>query len=130
MQYTATIEPNEKYRSVINASWSHIPDGADAGWRSHDNRKAAREFARAIEVPHVEETEHDDLPALSWDMISVSSDPDLCSQMATYFDGIEPGEPTDLIRAKLRLVDVEVYANAQIAAQTDIVPRMQPDQSE
>ena len=57
---------------------------------------------------------------LSWDLFSVSSDPDLVAKMATYFDGMEPDEPTGRLRAKLRLLDCEVYANAQIAAQAEL----------
>lgn len=58
--------------------------------------------------------------ALSWDDFSVSSDPDLVKKMATYFDGVDATEPTELIRAKLRLLDCEVYANVQIAARSEL----------
>lgn len=58
--------------------------------------------------------------ALTWADFSPSSDPDLLSKLATYFDGITADEPADRIRAKLRLLDCDVYVRAQIAARGEL----------
>jgi hypothetical protein len=62
----------------------------------------------------------EDGETLSWDVFSVAADPDLVAKIATYFDGMTPDEPTDLLRAKLRLLDCSVYANAQLAATAEL----------
>ena len=117
-----TIEPNEKYSVVIGE-----PEGQAGGmyhrstWEEHED--AAESYQETVDnSPTTEELDIDEseLNPLSWDDFSVSKDPDLVSKMATYFDGMEPDEPTDLLRAKLRLLDCEVYANAQIAAQAEL----------
>ena len=124
MQFTATVEPNEKYRHVINGEvdgrvpdteaeyreQAPAPDAADAYLETMANAPTAEDI----------EADHEDIPRLSWSMIDVPSDPDLLSKLATYFDGIDADDPADLIRAKLRLVDVDVYAPAQVAAQAEL----------
>jgi len=57
-----------------------------------------------------------DVEAVSWDDIEPSSDPDLLAKIATYFEGMDPVEPTERLRAKCRLLDVQVYLRAQMAA--------------
>ena len=64
--------------------------------------------------------DRDEMETLSWDMISPASDPDLAAKIATYFDGVDADEPTELIRAKLRLLDVGIYVNAQVAAREEL----------
>lgn len=122
MQYSATIEPNEKYRAVINGETDFdYEDEADYR-EQHPAPEAADAYIEAIDTGYVpDDTEDARDEPLSWSHFSVSSDADLVAKMATYFDGVEPDEPTDLIRAKLRLIhEPEVYVNAQIAAQAEI----------
>lgn len=61
-----------------------------------------------------------EIKTLSWDMVTPADDPDLLAKIATYFDGMDPSEPTDALRAKCRLLDVDVYVNAQIAAKEEL----------
>jgi len=64
--------------------------------------------------------DREEMETLSWDILSVASDPDLAAKVATYFDGVDSDEPTDLIRAKLRLLDVDIYVDAQVAAREEL----------
>lgn len=115
---TATIEPNEKYQRVIG-----LPtyDGDDWEEWNEEEQQAADAYRETIDqAPTADDVDIDEDKTLSWNHFSVSSDPDLVSKMATYFDGVEPDEPTDLIRAKLRLLDCDVYAQAQIASRAEM----------
>jgi len=122
---TVTIEPSEKYRHVVGPrvhdepAMDDVPETEEEYREQHPAPDAAEAYeetiANALSPPDDFEYE-----PLRWDMISVSSDPDLVSKMATYFDGMSPEESVELLRAKLRLLDVEVYANAQIAAEGEL----------
>lgn len=122
---TLTIEPNDKYHEVIRGEpeFDETPE-TDAECREQaDHHDAAEAYQQTINntldaADYVDDP--DDLPTLSWDDISPSSDPDLLAKIATYFDGMEPDEPTDALRAKCRLLNVEVYADAQIAATAEL----------
>lgn len=108
---TVTIEPNDKYHKVI---WSQFPD---------DEPVSEPEDQGPLDlIAHErEDIDREDLITLSWDTASVPSDPDRAAKIATYFDGVDPHEPTELIRAKLRLLDVEIYANASLAATNEML---------
>lgn len=127
-----TIEPNEKYWRVIDpVEHVHGEDTDYEEW-SDEDKEAADAYLNTIEnAPTTEDIGEDpeDLDTLSWDDFSVSSDPDLVSKMATYFTGMYPDEPTDRLRAKLRLVDCDHYANAQVAAQAELNPPPAPSES-
>jgi len=171
-EVTLTIEPNEKYRAVVEGEFpgDEVPDSEEEWREQHPAPDAADAYVEAVGgaptedelVPAKDRLEDlgggeyriscrhcdtswrmtDDTPtidareeladrleshrpcgegALSWDMFSPASDPDLLAKIATYFDGIEPDEPGDRIAAKLRLLDCEVYANAQIAARQELL---------
>jgi len=62
----------------------------------------------------------DEREELSWDLFSPANDPDLLANIATYFEGMEPSEPTDRLRAKCRLLDCDVYATAQTASRAEL----------
>lgn len=71
----------------------------------------------------VDETAIDDLLGgrrLSWENVSVADDGDLLAKIATFFDGMEPDEPRELLRAKCRLLPVEPYVHAQAAAEEEL----------
>jgi len=122
---TVTIEPNDKYREVIRGE---IPEDepfpeTEAEHQEREHTEAAEAYQTLIaEAPTADEIgmDREEMETLSWDMLSVASDPDLAAKIATYFDGVDPDEPTDLIRAKLRLLDVEIYTDAQLAAREEI----------
>ncbi len=122
---TVTIEPNDKYREVI---LGELPDDeplpeTEAEYREREHADAADAYQELIaEAPTPDEIDmnRDEMKTLSWEMISPASDPDLAAKIATYFDGVDADEPTDLIRAKLRLVDVDIYVDAQIAAREEL----------
>jgi len=61
-----------------------------------------------------------DMETPSWDLISLPDDADLVGKMATYLTGMEPDEPTNLLRAKLRLIDADLYLRVQYAARTEL----------
>lgn len=124
---TIEIEPNEKYRHVVESYHSTEPIGdsvpeTEAEYREqHPAPDAAEAYHEKLDNAHVpDDVEDMDLDPVSWDDIGVSSDPDLVAKMATYFDGMDSDEPTDRLRAKLRLLDCEVYVNAQIAARAEL----------
>lgn len=142
-----TIRPNEKYRYVVEGESPTEPavdpdgDGTDprANPSIPEDEKANRFGARETEPPEEwDETadaftdvvaatpsaedfdlEPEDVP-LSWEHFSVASDPDLLAKIATYFEGMDPDEPTGRLRAKCRLLDPEAYANAQLAAREEL----------
>ena len=118
------IEPNEKYREVI---WGEPVDGhpldEDEYYDAADYHEAAESYCDVISnAPTAEEygEDPDHLPTLTWSDIAVSSDPDLVTRMATYFTGMNSSESTERLRAKLRLLDVDVYVEAQIAARAEL----------
>jgi len=122
---TSTIAPNDKYREVIHGE---LPDDepapeTEAEYQEREHADAAEGFLDVIsEAPTAEDldTDREEMKTLSWDMLSVASDADLVAKIATYFDGVDAGEPTDRIRAKLRLLNVDVYVDAQIAARQEL----------
>lgn len=121
---TVTIAPNDKYREVI---WGEVTDdepGSETESESQEREyaEAAEAFQALVEAPTTDEFDmsREDMKSLSWDLLTVSCDSDLVATMATYFDGVDPDEPTDLIRAKLRLLDVDIYTDAQIAAREEL----------
>lgn len=114
-----TIEPNEKYWRVVDPVQHEENPAVDHESWPDEHKEAASAYIETVDnTPEPEDygIEPDGLEPLTWGDFSVSSDPDLVAKMATYFDGMAPDEPTDALRAKLRLLDPEVYANAQIAA--------------
>jgi len=120
MQYTATIEPNEKYRAVINGETDYTYKDEQEYRDKHPAPGAADAYLEMIDSAAEPDPEHVRVEPLSWSMTNVASDPDVVKKMATYFDGMDTDEPTDLLRAKLRLVEIDVYVNAQIAAQAEL----------
>jgi len=121
-----TIGPNDKYRAVIEGRY---PDGegpAETESEHQDRHPApgvAEQYVEIIEnapEPAEEGKDPDDLPTLTWDLFNVSSDPDLVAKMATYFTDMSPDEATERLRSKLRLLDCDVYAEAQIAARAEL----------
>ena len=122
---TVTIEPNDKYREVIRGE---LPDDeplpeTETEYLEREHAEAANDYQELIaEAPTADDLDmdRDEMKTLSWEMISPPSDPDLAAKIATYFDGVDPDEPTDLICAKLRLVDVDIYVDAQIAAREEL----------
>lgn len=123
--YTASVEPSDKYEEVIvGEPVSDEPPATEEDYLEEANYHEATEaYLQTIEgAPTAEDvgTDPDDLDTLSWDLLSVSSDPELVARMATYFDGMDSDEPPEQLRAKLRLLDVETYATVQIAAQAEL----------
>jgi len=118
-----TIAPNEKYRRVIGASDADTdrPEPQDA-WPD-DHQAAADAYSETIEHAPIAEELCEDFPAipeLTWADISPPDDPELLATVATYFDGMAPDEPTARLRAKCRLLAVDTYSNAQIAARSEL----------
>lgn len=119
------IGPNDKYREVI---WGELPDDepvpeTEAEFQEREHDEATENFQTLVdESPTADDLDMDreEMETLSWDMLSVASDPDFAAKIATYFDGVDPDEPTDLIRAKLRLLDVDIYVDAQVAAREEL----------
>jgi len=126
---TLTIEPNDKYRRVVGG-YTHSPNDPEPTAPDTDytewpgeHQAAADEYTRTIDQsPTPEDIGEDpaEIETLSWDLISVASDPDLVTKMATYFDELAPDESTGRLRAKLRLLPVGVYANTQVAARAEL----------
>lgn len=118
-----TIRPSEKYRRVIGGyRLDHEPETDVKEW-SDEEREAADHYTEAMDTAPTQEelnVDEDEIEPLSWDDISVSSDPDLIAKMATYFEGMRPSERTERLRAKLRLLNVEDYANVQVAARQEL----------
>lgn len=122
-----TIEPNEKYRYAVDMYQAEPGDETLDDLPDHDEvdeetRQAADGYIETVEnapTPDNYDVEPEETP-LSWDDFSPASDPDLVAKIATYFDGMDPDEPTDRLRAKCRLLDPEVYVNAQIAARAEL----------
>ncbi|WP_049979373.1 hypothetical protein [Halolamina rubra] len=88
-----------------------------------EHRDAADGYVEVVDsAPEPEDvgldTDHD---PLSWSDISPSQDPDLLAKIATYFEGMDADEPSDLLRAKCRLLDVDLYAKAQTAARQELL---------
>jgi hypothetical protein len=123
---TVTIGPNDKYREVICGELpgdEPIPETESEYQERADHAEAAEDFQTLMdESPTANEVDmdRDEMETLSWDLISPASDPDLAAKIATYFAGIDSDEPTDRIRAKLRLLDVDIYVNAQVAAREEL----------
>ena len=119
---TVTIETSEKYRYVV--AGERPPDSQTIPTSGNTPYDSARlGFEQASEPSATEDDKHDHDGAyevLSWNHISVPKDPNLLGMMTTYFDGVEPTDPADLIRAKLRLCAVEHVTNAQIAAKAEM----------
>ncbi|MDS0280285.1 hypothetical protein NDI85_21100 [Halomicroarcula sp. S1AR25-4] len=120
-----TIAPNDKYRRVIGLSFDpEMADDVDPieEW-TDEERDAADDFQELVDnAPEPAEfgVDEDEMKTLSWDMISPASDPDLLAKIATYFEGMEPDEPADLLSAKCRLLDVDIYVDAQVAAREEL----------
>lgn len=123
---TITIGPNAKYREVVCGELpgdEPIPETEAEYQERVEHAEAAEDYRTLIdEAPTADEVgiDRDAMKTLSWDMISPASDPDLAAKIATYFDGVDSDEPTDLIRAKLRLLDVDIYVHAQVAAREEL----------
>jgi hypothetical protein len=120
-----TIAPNDKYAKVIRgeAEFDDPPETEAEFKEQSDHHEASEAYLKTIHnTPDAEEyvDNPDDLPTLSWDMISPASDPDLLSKLATYFDGMDPDEPAEKLRAKCRLLPVGVYTDAQVAAKAEL----------
>jgi len=123
-----TIEPNDKYLRVIGTySDPGAVEADDEGWEDwpDEHKEAGDDYAELVdEAAEVDPEDYgvdpDEIPTVSWSDISPSSDSDIIAKIATYFDGMEPDEPTDLLRAKCRLLDVEVYIDVQMAAQAEL----------
>ncbi len=127
---TVTLAPNDKYRRVV-ALYGH-DEGPDAAEDSpadsyeewpDEHRDAADGYVEVVDnAPEPEDVGIDpnDVDPLTWDDISPSSDPDLLAKIATYFEGMTPDEPRDVLRAKCRLLDVDLYAQAQTAARQEL----------
>lgn len=121
-----TIAPNEKYREVIHGDLPEddgVPETEDEYREQANHPEATEAYLETIEnTPDPEEhgVDPDDLDVLTWKDISPASDPDLLSKIATYFDGMHADEPTERIRAKCRLLDVDIYTDAQIAARAEL----------
>ena len=125
------IAPNDKYRRVIGL-YGH-EEGLDAAEDStadsyeewpDEHRDAADGYVEVID--NAPEPEHagidpNDIDPLTWADITPSSDPDLLAKIATYFTGMVADEPKDLLRAKCRLLDVDLYAQAQTAAREELL---------
>lgn len=122
---TVTIEPSEKYRHVVGPrahdepAMDDVPETEEEYREQHPAPDAAEAYEETIANAPSPPDDHEYEP-LTWGVLSVSSDPDLVAKMATYFKGMQPDEPVELLRAKLRLLDVNVYANAQIAARSEL----------
>ncbi len=123
-EINVTIEPSEKYHEVIHGYHEMAGPAWDEDTEANEETvEAAESYAETIEqtpTPDEMDMDESEMEPLSWDLFSVSKDPDLVSKMATYFEGMQPDEPTDLLRAKLRLLECETYANAQIAARSEL----------
>lgn len=130
MDYILNVSPNDKYRFVVGGELTGL-DTDDTDAEALDDRAyldlphadAAYAYIEAVESPTHAPTTQPPLTErteLSWDHLTVCEDPRLVEAMATYFHGIDPSDDTAKNRAKLRLLDVEVYANAQIAARAEL----------
>ncbi|SEO70525.1 hypothetical protein SAMN05216388_101754 [Halorientalis persicus] len=125
-----TIEPNDKYDAVIRGKLpdedAHQEALTEEEYReAHPAPDAADDYVAFVdEAAEVQPEDYgkdpEEIPTVSWDDISPSSDADLVAKMATYFTGMSPDEPTDLLRAKLRLLDVDTYIDAQLAATAEL----------
>lgn len=116
------IAPNEKYRAVIHGDVDGDVADEDEYRAAHPAPDVADEYIEMIDAAPTAEVfgkDPADLDVLTWADISPARDPDLLSTIATYFDGIDPAEPADRIRAKCRLLGVETYTNAQLAAKSE-----------
>ncbi len=125
-----TIAPNEKYRRVIGL-YGH-EEGLDAAEDSpaidyedwpDEHKDAADGYIEVVDStpdPEHHGVDPDDIKTLTWDHISPSSDPDLLAKIATYFEGMAPDEPSELLQSKCRLLDVEIYVDAQVAARQEL----------
>lgn len=115
------IEPTGKYDAVI-LGYSEMEGPAWDDDHEADDSTAAAAHSYANTMENIQDAGDDasEGDTLTWSHLSVASDPDLVAKMATYFDGIYPDEPTERIRSKLRLLDVEVYATVQVAARSEL----------
>jgi hypothetical protein len=124
---TIEIAPNDKYRRVLGTYTE--PDATETDeseiddWPD-DHQNAADDYIEFVDEAAVDAEEYvddvEEIPTVSWDDISPSSDPDIIAKVATYFEGMDPSEPTDLLRAKCRLLDVDIYIDAQLAATAEL----------
>lgn len=122
---TVTVEPSDKYDEVIHGELptDEVPETEEEYHEVAEHAEATDAFQELVDsAPTTEDldVDPDELETLSWEMLSVSSDADLVAKMATYFDGMDPDEPTEKLRGKLRMLDVGVYANAQMAARQEL----------
>jgi hypothetical protein len=120
---TIELEPNEKYYRVVDPVRTPDNDATDYEDWDEETQAAADAYVEKMSTAPTAEDFDDDpdeYDPLTWDDISPSSDPDLLAKIATYFDGMGADEPTDRLRAKCRLLDVEVYVDAQIAARAEL----------
>lgn len=118
------IEPNEKFREVIRGerATDDVPESEEEFKEQADHHEvtdAHLEIVHNTPEPEDHGADYEQEP-LSWSDFSVSSDPDPVAKMATYFDGMDAAETTGRLRAKLRLLDPEVYADVQIAATAEL----------
>ncbi|AFZ74543.1 hypothetical protein [Natronobacterium gregoryi] len=125
---TVTIEPNVKYDAVFGTDYAINTDDRSRTSARVLREEYEREYSQAVEAYEAIEDDVEDrgysldhdVDGSLWHQFNVAKDPDLLAKIATYFDGVDATEPTDLIRAKLRLLDGQVYANAQIATEAEL----------
>ena len=118
-----TIEPNDKYDRVVGGYSADVNRQESYHEWPAEHQEAADGYVEAIESAPTEVADiaaPEELDALRWEDIAPASDPDLIAKVATYFEGMEPDEPTERLRSKCRLLDVETYANAQFAARQEL----------
>lgn len=118
-----TIEPNAKYDRVVGGYSADIDRQEPHHEWPEEHQEAADGYVEAIEDAPTEVADIADLEArdaLRWEDIAPASDPDLIAKVATYFHGMEPDEPTERLRSKCRLLNVETYCNAQFAARQEL----------
>lgn len=124
-----TLAPNDKYRRVIGDVGAADADETPADQDDYEDwpaehREAANDYQELLDnawtPSESDDVDESDLDVLSWDDLSPASDPDLLAKIATYFEGMTAAEPSDRLHAKCRLLDVEIYVDAQLAAREEL----------
>lgn len=114
-QETREVEPNARYDAIYGTNYSGEDPDSDRMETLREETQEEADALRAYEEEMEEvsrRTEPGDAPTVSWDDLSVTTDPEEVAGICRYFSGVSSDEDDEEIRRKVRTGDVEWYLNA------------------
>lgn len=100
------VGPNERLLDVLEPTEGGpaSEEEVEAFWQTIERGPTAEDYG----------DDPDDHDPLTWDTVPLIKDEGRLRKLARYFDGIDPEEDPEVIRDRLRTVDVEDYTRALI----------------